>query len=285
MSGEIDIQELRQEDPRELKEQIAALQGALAKMQDKRHYVVPIQSETNIIRFGVVSDTHIGNICERTDALAEFYAHLERERISACLHAGDVIDGCKMYKGQEFELYAHGYDDQEQAVRDKYPDTAVKTYFITGNHDYSFTKLIGMKVGEKLEKIIPRSEFIGTDSGVVDFKTKDGHSLRVGLTHPDGGTSYAISYKSQKQAEAMPGGTKPDVLLIGHYHKAEHLPMYRNMHIFQAGCFESQTPFMARKPTPAHVGGWIVEAVMGDRKNLSTRVKAEFIAFYEPEDR
>jgi hypothetical protein len=61
--------------------------------------------------------------------------------------------------------------------------------------------------------------------------------------------------------------------------------MFRNIHIFQSGCFQSQTPFMAAKPTPAHVGGWDIEVILGDRKNLVTRVKAEFIAFYEPEDR
>ena len=210
---------------------------------------------------------------------------LEQERISTCLHAGDVLHGCKIYRGQEYETYAPGYDGQERAVREKYPETAVKTYFITGNHDYSFTKLVGMLVGEKLEKVIPHSQFIGTDAGTVDLKTEDGHVLKIGLLHPDGGTAYAISYKSQKQAEALPGGTKPDILGIGHYHKADHLPAFRNMHVFQVGCFESQTPFMKRKGTPAHVGGWIIEAVMGERKHLVSRVKSEFIAFYEPEER
>ena len=68
-------------------------------------------------------------------------------------------------------------------------------------------------------------------------------------------------------------------------HKAEWLPCYRNVQGFQVGCFQSQTPFMTRKPTPAHVGGWIIEVVMGPRQDLVSRVKAEFVSFYESEDR
>jgi predicted phosphodiesterase len=284
MSEEIDVQEvLEPVDAKELRGQVEALQTALVKLQEKRHYIVPAKTKGNTIRFGLIGDTHIGSFYERIDALTEFYQHLAAEKITTCLHAGDIMDGCKMYRGQEFELYAHGYDAQERALADKWPDTKVHTYFITGNHDYSFTKQIGMKVGEKLEKVIPNSTFVGTDSATVELMAGNGQSVRVGLTHPGGGTAYAISYKSQKQAEAIPGGMKPDILGIGHYHKADYLPMFRNIHIFQSGCFQSQTPFMAAKPTPAHVGGWIVEATVGDRENLVSRIRSEFIAFYEPD--
>lgn len=287
MSEEILLEQVLAEngDAKELREQVAALQTALVKLQEKRHYVIPVKTKDNTIRFGLIGDTHIGSLFERTDALHEFYKHLEAEGITICLHAGDVLDGCKMYKGHEFELYAHGYDAQEAALREKWPQTKVHTYFITGNHDYSFTKLVGMKIGEKLEAVMHNSTFVGTDSATVELAATGGKTLRVGLVHPDGGTAYAISYKSQKVAEALPGGTKPDLLGIGHYHKMDYLPMFRNIHIFQVGCLQSQTPFMARKPTPAHVGGWIVEVVLGDRKHLVTQVKAEPIAFYEPEDR
>lgn len=286
MSDEIDIQALLEPtDTKELRATVDALRTALIKTQEKRHYVIPVKTIDSVIRFGLIGDTHIGSLFERVDALTEFYAYLESQGIAICLHAGDVLDGCKMYKGHEFELYAHGYDAQEKALADKWPRTKVHTYFITGNHDYSFTKLIGMKVGEKIEQVMPNSTFVGTDAATVELKAADGKSLRVGLAHPDGGTAYAISYKSQKVAEALPGGTKPDILGIGHYHKMDYLPMFRNIHILQTGCFQSQTPFMARKPTPAHVGGWTVEAVLGERKHLVTRVKVEPVAFYEPDDR
>jgi hypothetical protein len=41
---------------------------------------------------------------------------------------------------------------------------------------------------------------------------------------------------------------------------------------------------MARKPTDAHVGGWIVEVVLGAREDLTSRIRAEFIGFYEPKE-
>ncbi len=74
------------------------------------------------------------------------------------------------------------------------------------------------------------------------------------------------------------------MLVLGHYHKAEFLPNYRNVAGIQSGCFQSQTPFMAAHALAAHVGGWIVEAVVGDRKKLTARIKAEFVSFYEPQE-
>ena len=78
------------------------------------------------------------------------------------------------------------------------------------------------------------------------------------MLHPDGGSSYAISYKSQKIVESLEGGVKPEVLHIGHFHKAEYL-FYRNIHVFQNGCLQSQSKFMKGKHLSAHRGFWIIE--------------------------
>ena len=68
------------------------------------------------------------------------------------------------------------------------------------------------------------------------------------------------------------------MLLIGHYHKAEFIPSYRNVTVIQTGTCQSQTPFMARQALSAHVGFWIVSVIPGKTYN---RIKAEFIAFYK----
>ena len=39
----------------------------------------------------------------------------------------------------------------------------------------------------------------------------------------------------------------------------------------------------AERGAAAHVGGWIVEVVLGDADKLTSRVKAEFISFHEPQ--
>jgi hypothetical protein len=127
------------------------------------------------------------------------------------------------------------------------------------------------------------TNYSASDLGDVILKARDGSQLKIRLVHPGGGTAYAISYRLQKFIEAIPGGDKPDLLCLGHYHKAEILPSYRNVCGIQTGTFQSQSPFMARQASAAHVGGWIVEATMGKKENLTRRFKAEFLAFFEPD--
>ncbi|MFW6173353.1 MAG: hypothetical protein ACOC5T_06375, partial [Elusimicrobiota bacterium] len=93
---------------------------------------------------------------------------------------------------------------------------------------------------------------------------------------------YAVSYRSQKLVESYTGGEKPNAVFIGHYHKADHMPCFRNVQAIQAGAFQAQTPYMKKKQTPSHVGGWIIERTEGD---LVNRLKTEFVAFYEPKKR
>jgi len=283
--GELTLEEAqRQSVPKETQKQIEALQTALNRMQEARHYIVPVKTKGNTLRFAVISDTHAGSLYERFDALESFFDILRHEKIIDVYHAGDVLDGNKIYRGQEYEQHAHGVRRQLRTLKEKHPDTTGMNYrFITGNHDYSFDRQVDVGIGEKIAEETGW-QYVGRDVGWVEMVTEDGHRLNVGLYHPDGGTAYAISYKSQKLVEQIPGGRKPDLVFIGHYHKADWLPRYRNVNCFQAGCFQSQTLYMARKPTDAHVGGWIIEAALGDREHLTARVKAEFISFYEPEE-
>jgi len=271
-----------------LKKQAAAirdLQEALVlTWKRQRPYEVPIPSDENTIRFGLIGDTQIGSGYQRLDALLAFYKRCHEESINLILHAGDVLDGWKVYKGQEFELHPYGrsWADQRTMFSEKVPQIpGVTTVFITGNHDASFKNLVGMTVGEELQRVRPDWKYIGADVGTVALKTKQGQVFNVMLVHPSGGTAYALSYKMQKFIEALGGGTKPDLLAMGHYHKADHLPQYRNVCGIQVGCFQSQTPFMARGGIAAHIGGWIIEVTLGDRKKLTSRIKAEFVSFYE----
>lgn len=139
-----------------------------------------------------------------------------------------------------------------------------------------------MDVGDELQRIRPDWKYIGSDIGTVILKAQNGLSLNVMLIHPGGGINqYALSYKPQRIIEGLSGGQKPDLLAIGHFHKSFWIPTYRNVTAFCVGCFQSQTPFMVQQTIAANVGGWIVEAVLGPPKKLTSRVKAEFIGFYE----
>lgn len=232
------------------------------------------------VRFGVLSDTHIGSLYENRELMEIAYDVFLKEGITNVYHCGDITDGEKMYRGQEYELYAHGADRQIDAVAERYPyRKGINTYFILGNHDLSFWKHSGNNIGEKISN--KRKDLIYVGDEEVDILVGDKkNNAIIRLLHPHKGSAYAISYQIQKYIESLSGGQKPKVLLVGHYHKTEFLPSYRNVLAMQAGCTQSQTPFMRGRNLAAHTGFWIVELQI-DENNSVRRFKPEFFAHYE----
>ncbi len=265
-------------------EAIRELQETLVlTFKRKRPYKIPVELDGSTLSFGVISDTHIGSGYQRLDAMKEFYNYCKELGINTILHAGDVVDGWGVYKGQEFELhpYARSWPDQrDMFVREAPKIEGVTTIFITGNHDASFKKLVGLMVGDEIQKLRPDWKYVGADIAKITFATKFG-DFSVQLIHPGGGSQqYAVSYKPQKIVEALPG-VKPDMMVIGHYHKAFVMPNYRGVMTVCPRCFQSQTPFMATQSLQAHIGGWVFRVVLGNRKSLTTKFKYEFVSFYE----
>lgn len=264
---------------------ISELSEALDLMaRRQRPYSVPVRGAANEIKFGLIADTHFGSLYQRADALKAFYAHCEREGIADVLHAGDVLDGWKVYPGHLFELHPRARSWGEQ--RDMFADLAprvkgITTHFITGNHDSSFKKEIGLVPGPEIAAVRPDWRFVGQDVGTVTLTARGGFTFRVMLVHPDGGTAYATSYRLQKMIESISGGQKPEMVAEGHFHKALALPNYRNVYGLESGTFCAQTPYMARKGIAAAVGGWIVRAVLTDREKLTTRIETTWIGFFE----
>lgn len=261
---------------------IAALEEALKSVSDVRNRVhLEIASPGNTLLFGVIGDTHYGSLYEAKDELCAMYDLFKAEGVKDVLHAGDVIDGHQIYKGQEFELCAHGWAEQRKHWARHAPKVqGITTHFITGNHDDSMKKAAGIDVGPELENDRPDWHFIGADYATIVFTTGNGRKFKVGLVHPSGGAAYALSYRPQKITEQIEGGNKPNMLVIGHYHKAEWMPNYRNVSVLQCGTFQHQTPFMLTKGLSAHVGGWIVRVTVQDDKMLSNTINASFTAFY-----
>lgn len=261
---------------------IAALEHALKAQAASRHRIsLEVPCKANSLAFGVVGDTHYGSLYEAKDECAALYERFKAEGITDVLHAGDVIDGHRLYKGQEFELHRHGWAEQRDWFARVAPKhTGITTHFITGNHDASMKKAAGIDVGPELAHVREDWHCIGEDYATILFTTPNGRKYRVGLIHPGGGSAYALSYRPQKITEQIEGGAKPHLLLIGNYHKAEWMPTYRNVSVLQVGCFQWQTPFMLTKGLAAHVGGWIVRATLQADKLLSNAVQAEFISFY-----
>jgi len=255
-----------------------------AKVQEtiQRHQTPVNEYFGNRYRYGLVSDTHFGSLWERPDLLQKAYGIMQREGIKDVYHAGDMLEGSGMRKGHEHEVVLVGLDKQVAHCHEKYPEVkGMKTYFIVGSHDLSFFKDSGAHPGPR---IADRDDLIQIGQGsYACIPIKVGKTiLRLAVEHPRKGTSYALSYQPQKHIDAISGGQKPHLLHIGHYHKAELLPCYRNIITLQAGCFQSQTDWMREGGLAAHLGFWMCE-VRATKVGIA-RYKAEFVPFFEEED-
>lgn len=230
---------------------------------------------TNIIRFGLIGDTQFGSKYTQITYLHRFYKLCSEMEISNIYHTGDITDGLKMRPGHEYELYAISADEMRDDVIMNYPQiNGITTHFITGNHDASLYKHVGYDIGQAIANERDDMEYLGRDCAVVYLTP----NCTLELRHPWDGTAYAISYKPQKMIEAMESDSKPNILAIGHYHKAEYI-FYRNVHCFQTGCFQGQTPFTRGKGISVHIGGWII-TIKVDKNGHIKAISPMFIPFY-----
>jgi len=230
--------------------------------------------KTKAFKFGLLGDTHFGNKSTNKEALNDFYNILASEGITEAYHTGDLTDGLHVHRGQEYELYALGMEQQAQDVVDTYPSRkGMTTYYILGNHDLWYKQNSGGDISKLIDQ--HREDLICLGDSEADVFVGGKSILR--LMHPGGGSSYALSYKPQKIIESIASGNKPNILGIGHFHKALFM-FYRNVFSYQTGTFEEQTPFMRSKNLMAHVGGWIIEGKSGRNGGIK-EINARFIPY------
>lgn len=228
-----------------------------------------------VIRFGLCGDNQINSKYTQLTHAHTLYDIYEKEGIKVVYHTGDMDEGEDMRQGHKYECYSQGADDHVTEIVKNYPvRSGIETYFITGNHDHSLIKRAGYDIGKPIADQRDDMVYLGQSWATVNLTP----NCILELRHPGDGTAYAISYKIQKMVEAMSGGEKPNILAVGHYHKAEYI-FYRNIHIYQTGCLQAQTPWMKGKQIAAMMGGWIVEAHV-DQDGTVVRIKNEFIPFY-----
>ena len=231
--------------------------------------------EDRVIRFGLIGDTQINSKYTQLTHLHRFYDVCAKMGIDTVFHTGDIDEGEQMRPGHQYECYEQGADDHVAEIVRVYPRReGIKTYFITGNHDASLYKRAGMDLGRAIADKREDMIYLGRDCAVVKLTGK----CTLELRHPWDGTAYALSYKPQKIVEAMEADSKPNILAIGHYHKIEYL-FYRNVHCFQSGCFQSQTPFTRGKGISVHMGGWIVEITVSEDGSIKG-ITPTMIPFY-----
>lgn len=230
---------------------------------------------TKTIKIAIMGDTQIGSKYTQWTFLRNFYDICKEEGIKDVYHTGDVTDGLKMRVGHEYELYAVSADDMIEDVIKYYPRReGITTHFITGNHDASIYKQVGYDVGNAIARQRDDMKYLGRDCAVVYLTP----NCTLELRHPWDGTAYALSYKLQKMIESMESDSKPNILAVGHYHKAEYM-FYRNVHALQTGCFQGQTPFTRGKNISVHLGGWIV-TIKVDGNGTIKSFAPRFIPYY-----
>jgi len=230
-----------------------------------------------IIRFGVVSDTHLCSKWQQLTFLNHLYDIFEHEGITTVYHSGDITEGFKMRSGHEHEIFKYGADDQSDYVIEVYPKRKnIITKFITGNHDHTHIKNGGIDIGRKIADKRPDMIYLGLSNAKIYITP----NCVIELNHPLDGAAYALSYAPQKTIDAMSGGEKPNILLNGHHHKAFYM-IYRNVHAFECGTTQAQTPWMRGKTIAANIGGWIISVHVTEDGTIS-RCIGEFIPLYKP---
>ncbi len=231
------------------------------------------------LKFGVISDTHMGHNKYRPDILEHAVNYFRKQKVEFVLHCGDILEGMSGREGHVYELDYVGASAQMDYAVEQLSKIEQPVYAITASnsHDgwFSSKNNMGLEVGPELERRVKNFSFIGYDEADVNLDS----GLKIRMVHPGGGTAYAISYKMQKYLNAMSGGDKPHLLFQGHYHKVNYL-FYRNVHAFDAGALEEQTVFMKKMQSPSMIGYWVVDAVFNKNKKEVDRVRPEFVPFY-----
>jgi predicted phosphodiesterase len=234
----------------------------------------------DIVRFGVVSDTHIGNHHAMEEELHEAYAVFETEGIETVYVPGNLIDGEKTYAGQEYEINVMGVDNVVSNLARVWPRVdGITTYHVASStcHEGYYLKSAGVLIGKQIEAERPDMVYLGLDEADVIVHPGE-RRPRLRIVHPGGGSSYADSYRPQKIVESYSGGDKPDILAIGHYHKGGYYNI-RDVAVLQAMCLERQTPFMRKRSLRAVLGFWVVEARFTPEGSLQ-RFKPEEFRYY-----
>lgn len=269
--------------PMQPREMIASLenQGYVVTIDQPTHRVqTTSDQQAGKVRFAICTDTHLGHKNQQLTHLEDFYRKASEWGAEFMLHGGDLVDGQNMHRDQQFELHRHGVDAQAKYAIEKLPVLRSKrgkvlpTFGIGGNHDGSGWNDVGANVLGQLADGRDDYTFLGAPTATFLHGP-----LRVMLMHPDGGPSYARSYKLQKIVEGFEADSKPHMLLCGHWHVQGHVSI-RNVEAFACPSFQSQTAYLRRKGLQPVIGGYLFEAEYDERGLLDLTTK--FVRYPNP---
>jgi predicted phosphodiesterase/transposase-like protein len=262
--------------PRRIREALAALgekgYRVTAETEVRVERVVPAKENLHLdllkgktLRFGVVSDTHLGSRECASEVLELAYDLFEREGITKVLHAGDVGAGMGIYRGQQAEVQHRTLDEQIDLLVDGYPvRKGIETLLIGGNHDLEGDAArVGLDLAAAFAARRDDVTYLGPYSAWLEVHG----GAWIHLLHGKGGMSYSRDYKALKLVSAYPPGRKPVVLICGHWHVRANFSA-RGVEVIFPGCTEWQSRFMTRLGLTPDVGFHVLEMTLGDDGSL-----------------
>ena len=222
----------------------------------------------------VVSDTHFGNVHQQLHLLNEIYLEAYKRGIDTVLHCGDMVDGNYTNRPEQpRHQFLHGFDEQVGYVVDMYPKIkGITTKYILGSHDETHYKNDQATVNNWVSRCRPDMKYLGQDSAEIDI-----NGIKIVMDHPGGGSAQSVSYKPQKRIEILESGSKPKILLIGHYHKCYYF-VYRNVRGFNVPCLCDKTQFQKKQGLSNAVGAYFID-IYSDSKGNIQYIEPEEILF------
>lgn len=218
------------------------------------------------LRLWMVSDTHFWAKGADIKWLNEFYKQAKDEWVECFVHAGDLVDWCHVYKGQQFEQEDTGYEDQVKRVVEDYPDVWLPTYFIGWNHDQSYLTSTWADITKTISSL--RNDLVNLGFYNAELKL---NGITIQLQHGGGGTSYSPDYKLLKYIDKIPQWKEPDIYALWHYHQAI-MSLHRWIHGFMPWAWLKENLLCKRFWFGNIVWGWIIDITKDEnwRKKLTT---------------
>lgn len=251
-------------------------------MLEKSLAIVPKEYNHSIgnvteIEFLVVSDNHWCTKHQQKSFVDYIYKLAHERGITKVYHVGDIVDGYyQNRKEQIYDLIAIGADEQKDYVVKNWPKyPGMKTYLIIGNHDETHIRNGGFNIGKAIARERDDFEYLGIGHAKIWLTP----NCRMDLLHPLDGSSYAVSYSGQKYMDSITGGDKPNILFVGHHHKAMYF-LYRNIHYFEAPSMTQQSSWMKRKRIANESGAWFIKLKVDEEGTIVSLIP-EYIKQYK----
>lgn len=239
--------------------------------QNTKKEIDEVLGEPWHLKFALVSDTHFWAKGAAIDELWDFYDRAKDKWVECFVHAWDLVDGCDVYNGQQFEQSRIWFGEQLEEVRDHYPNVGLPTYYIWWNHEQWFLKKNWVNICKAIETV--RQDLINL--GFYDARLKL-NWIDINLHHWGWSLSYAKDYKMKKYLDSLPVEWQPDIFALGHYHTALY-DLHRWIHWFMPWAFLKENLLAKRFNLDNTIWGWIIE--IDKNKKWQSKINMEYMKF------